>query len=240
MSTTLPSIVTEVKTALETLANPERLPFAAKVYPTNLKVLGLTVPDIQSVMKELKKETTHWPIEEKIDLAIAINEQGIFEMQHLALEYLGADKKVLRALRPAHFTHLMQDFDNWVSVDVMGMKVLGMSWSYEQVDLDYILSLTKSKSLWIRRLALSATVGLNLPARGGKGDEKQTLAVCERLVHDTEEMVVKALSWALRELVKHKPDAVAEFIAKHEDHLAKRVLREVRQTLARPVKNKKA
>ena len=93
MSTAPHALVAEVKNALQTLANPTRLAFAAKVYPTQLQVLGLTVPDIQSVVKELKKETAAWPMEDKIALAIEINEQGIFEMQHLALEYLGADKR---------------------------------------------------------------------------------------------------------------------------------------------------
>jgi 3-methyladenine DNA glycosylase AlkD len=45
-------------------------------------------------------------------------------------------------------------------------------------------------------------------------------------------MVVKAMSWALRELVVHDPDAVREFLAEHEDVLAGRVKREVGNKLA--------
>jgi 3-methyladenine DNA glycosylase AlkD len=49
-------------------------------------------------------------------------------------------------------------------------------------------------------------------------------------------MVVKAMSWALRELVVHNPDAVREFLSEHEDTLAGRVKREVGNKLATGLK----
>jgi 3-methyladenine DNA glycosylase AlkD len=57
------------------------------------------------------------------------------------------------------------------------------------------------------------------------------------LVNDTEDMVVKALSWALRALVVHDPDAVRGFLGEHEDVLAARVKREVRNKLTTGLKN---
>jgi 3-methyladenine DNA glycosylase AlkD len=50
-------------------------------------------------------------------------------------------------------------------------------------------------------------------------------------------MVVKALSWALRELVVHDPAAVEAFLAQHEAVLAARVEREVRNKLETGLKN---
>ena len=44
-------------------------------------------------------------------------------------------------------------------------------------------------------------------------------------------MVVKALSWALRELVPHDPEAVRRFLAAYEERLAARVKQEVRSKL---------
>ena len=57
------------------------------------------------------------------------------------------------------------------------------------------------------------------------------------LVGDYDDMVVKAMSWALRELVVHDADAVAEFLSEHEDVLAARVKREVRNKLTTGLKN---
>jgi 3-methyladenine DNA glycosylase AlkD len=50
-------------------------------------------------------------------------------------------------------------------------------------------------------------------------------------------MVVKALSWALRELVVHDPGAVRAFLQEHEAVLAARVKHEVRNKLTTGLKN---
>jgi 3-methyladenine DNA glycosylase AlkD len=44
---------------------------------------------------------------------------------------------------------------------------------------------------------------------------------------DRDEMVVKAMSWALRSLARQDPKAVKAFVAKHGEELAPRVKREV-------------
>ena len=52
-------------------------------------------------------------------------------------------------------------------------------------------------------------------------------------------MVVKAMSWALRELIPHDADAVQNFLLYYEDVLAARVKREVNNKLTTGVKNPK-
>jgi 3-methyladenine DNA glycosylase AlkD len=72
-----------------------------------------------------------------------------------------------------------------------------------------------------------STVAFNVRSHGGKGDAPRTLSICQLLVADHEDMVVKALSWALRELVYFDPKAVEGFLQEHESALAGRVKREV-------------
>jgi 3-methyladenine DNA glycosylase AlkD len=74
-------------------------------------------------------------------------------------------------------------------------------------------------------------VPLNLRSRGGTGDTGRTLDICRQLVADGDDMVVKALSWALRELVVWNPEAVRRFLDTHHEVLAARVRREVRSKL---------
>ena len=85
--------------------------------------------------------------------------------------------------------------------------------------------------------ALVATVPLNVKSQGGRGDIARTLGVCERMLDDRDDMVIKAMSWALRELVVHDPHAVAAFLATHDARLASRVKREVRNKLTTGLKN---
>jgi 3-methyladenine DNA glycosylase AlkD len=100
-----------------------------------------------------------------------------------------------------------------------------------------IQSWARSKDRWWRRAALVSTVPLNNKTRGGQGDAARTLAICAMLVEDRDDMVVKALSWALRELVKHDPKSVRAFMAEHKDTLAPRVRRELRNKLTTGLKN---
>ena len=89
------------------------------------------------------------------------------------------------------------------------------------------------------RLALASVVALNVPARGGVGDPARTLAICEMLAADRDDMVVKALSWALRSLVGHEPSLVRNFLTRHEDVLAARVRREVKAKLETGLKSRR-
>jgi 3-methyladenine DNA glycosylase AlkD len=52
-------------------------------------------------------------------------------------------------------------------------------------------------------------------------------------------MVVKALSWALRELAKRDPGAVRKYVAARKDVLPALVLREVQNKLTTGLKNPK-
>ncbi|MBD3205665.1 hypothetical protein GF319_04870 [Candidatus Bathyarchaeota archaeon] len=62
-------------------------------------------------------------------------------------------------------------------------------------------------------------------SHGGYGDTVRTIAIYPILVDDHEDMVVKALSRALRELVIHDPGAVRHFLEEYDNRLAARVSR---------------
>ena len=57
------------------------------------------------------------------------------------------------------------------------------------------------------------------------------------LAGDRDDMVVKALSWALRELAKRDPKAAGEFLESHKEVLAPRVMREAQNKLSTGLKN---
>jgi 3-methyladenine DNA glycosylase AlkD len=99
----------------------------------------------------------------------------------------------------------------------------------------------KSDDLWWRRTVLVATVVLNSRTRGGGytgGDPKRTLVIASMLIDDREDMVVKAMSWAIRALAAVDPVSARKFLADHDDRLAARVKREARTKLETGRKNK--
>jgi 3-methyladenine DNA glycosylase AlkD len=88
-----------------------------------------------------------------------------------------------------------------------------------------------------RRAALATTVALNTRSEWGRGDASRTLAIAEMLVNDRDDMVVKALSWALRALAEQDRAAVKAFVETNEDRMASRVRQEVCEKLVKVLKN---
>ena len=130
-----------------------------------------------------------------------------------------------------------QGIDSWWTVDAFARTLVGPVWLKGQVSNDLIQHWTHSDDLWWRRAVLVSTVALNLRSYGGQGDVERTFEICRLLVNDHEDMVVKAMSWALRELVVHDADAVDQFLNEYKGALAARVQREVRNKLRTGLKN---
>jgi 3-methyladenine DNA glycosylase AlkD len=128
---------------------------------------------------------------------------------------------------------------SWGDVDVFACLLAGPVWRARQVPDSLIHQWAQRSDRWWRRAALVCTVPLNVKAQGGLGDVSRTLAVCRLLVDDRDDMVVKALSWALRALAQREPEAVRLFLKAHNATLAPRVLREVSNKLRTGLKNPK-
>jgi 3-methyladenine DNA glycosylase AlkD len=126
---------------------------------------------------------------------------------------------------------------SWGSVDAFARLLAGPAWLAGQVPDALIHRWARSSDRWWRRAALVSTVALNVRSQGGTGDVARTVQVCRLLVADRDDMVVKAMSWALRELVIHDPGAVCTFLDRHREVLAARVKREVRNKLETGLKN---
>ncbi len=154
-----------------------------------------------------------------------------------AYELLTSHRVAFESLGAIEIEALGQGIDSWWAVDSFARILAGPAWLRGQISDAVITRWAHSDDLWWRRAALVSTVALNMRSQGGKGDVPRTLGVCQLLVADQEDMVVKALSWALRELVVHDPQAVEIFLQEHEPVLAARVKREVRNKLTTGLKN---
>ena len=170
-----------------------------------------------------------------LDLARELLE--CYGQRWLAYELIQQHRAAFQSIGEVELEELGQGINSWGSVDSFARLLSGPAWLKGQVSDRLIHQWARSKDRWWRRAALVSTVALNVRSHGGKGDVPRTLAVCRLLVDDHDDMVVKAMSWALRELVVHDPNVVREFLSEYEDVLAARVKREVRNKLTTGLKN---
>jgi len=158
------------------------------------------------------------------------------ERRWLAYELIRNHDAAFRSLSEDELEELGRGINSWESVDTFARTLAGPAWLNGQVTDRLIRKWARSEDLWWRRAALVSTVALNVRSHGGTGDVARTLDVCRLLVRNRQDMVVKAMSWALRELVVHDRSAVERFLTQHEAVLAARVKREVRNKLRTGVK----
>jgi 3-methyladenine DNA glycosylase AlkD len=194
--------------------------------------------DLRSVRKEFSKRIAELGGVEVIALAkTLIREHHI--PNFVAYELIQHHRGAAKALNARELDDLAQDLNSWWTVDAFACYLSGVAWREGQVGDKFIHGWARDRNVWIRRAAVVSTVPLNNKARGGTGDANRTIAVCELVVRDREDMIVKALSWALRELAKRGPVPVEEFVVKHAGELAARVRREVNTKLRTGLKNPK-
>lgn len=105
------------------------------------------------------------------------------------------------------------------------------------ITLDDIMEYKNYSSVWGQRLLIVATV---LPFRKGFGDIDRYLGVIASYKDRREKMIVKTVSWALREGSKSHPEKIRTFIHTYSDDLHRSILREVENKLDKGVKTVKA
>ena len=155
----------------------------------------------------------------------------------VAYELVFNHRAAMKSITPEEVTKLGGGMRHWGDVDAFACYIAGPAWRARRIRDALIRTWARSNDWCWRRAALVSTVPLNSRAQGGPGDTKRTLTICGMLVADRHDLVVKAMSWALRELAKRDPENVRLFLSRHGDELAARVVREVNNKLATGLKN---
>jgi 3-methyladenine DNA glycosylase AlkD len=212
---------------MELLPNPHLL---ASEMDTEIRHLpSQSTTDIRSIRRAYSQEITSASPEYVLEFA----RQLLFEhgQRWIAYEIIAGHMTAFHSLGAVELEELGQGIDSWWSVDAFARTLSGPAWLNGQIPDDLLFRWAHSTNPWWRRAALVSTVALNLRSKGGKGDVQRTLAVCMQLVNDHEDTVAKAMSWALRELIVHDPQAVSKFVDKYGEELPARVKREVKNKL---------
>lgn len=196
-----------------------------------------TTECIRTLRREFSKRLAKSAPRFAVDVALRLLDHHTIEHRFVAYELVCCHRAALASLGEKDLRQFGRGLGSWCSVDMFACYLAGPAWRERQVSDKFIHRWAHSKNRWRRRAALVSTVPLNSKARGGTGDTPRTLEVCASLVADRDDMVVKALSWALRELSKRDPIAVQRFLDEHQSVLAARVVREVRNKLSTGLKN---
>ena len=184
------------------------------------------VAEWRSRRRDWSNVVKSWPAADVITLALEVMDVEPWG-RFTAYELIACHPSGIDALTPATIERLGRGLTDWASVDTFACYVAGPAWREGRLPTRHVHTWLRSADRWQRRAGVVCTVALNVRARGGRGDSARALEVCRRVVADRDDMVVKAVSWALRSLVLWDAPAVSRFLGEHDGVLAARIKREV-------------
>ena len=167
-----------------------------------------------------------------IAIAEALEAVSPQEGKWLAYELIRHHKAAFAEVSPLVIERFVERAASWYAVDALGTILTGALWASGRLSDATVDAWSRSDGRWLRRSSLVATVGRNAV----KPDPERTFAICLRLADDRDDMVEKAVSWALRWLAQKDRGAVEAFLAEHGERFRPRVRREVGRKLATGLK----
>jgi 3-methyladenine DNA glycosylase AlkD len=189
---------------------------------------------VRTVRTEFSRRVAGKPPEFVKEFAASLLSEQRGQLRWVAYELVSYHKPTFEQLRTPDLQKFGEGIDNWASVDCFGLYLAGPTWAQGRVSDRTITGWARSEDRWWRRAALVSTVALS--RRGTARDVAKVTRVCRMLARDRDDMVVKAVSWALRELAKKHPQPARSFLEEHRPKLAARVIREVENKLATGLK----
>lgn len=210
---------------------------ADNIYAEIRKLAVQDVPNLRAIRQRYTQKLKDADSDFIIELAREIYNNCIHSW--IALELIMTHKDAISKIGEAELLEFGRGINSWGTVDAFAGFLAGPAWRQGQITDEVVHKWAHSDNRWWRRAALVCTIALNRKTFGGTGDIPRTLEVCKILVDDRDDMVVKAMSWALRELIVHDSDTVRKFLARYDNVLASRVKREVNNKLTTGLKTPK-
>jgi 3-methyladenine DNA glycosylase AlkD len=177
--------------------------------------LGLKVP----VQRTLAKQFLDLPSADVVTLLQSkIHEHRLTALLIWVLRYQKAEPQEQKAIYKLYLKH-RNFINNWDLVDLSAPNIVG-NWLLDN-DRAILYKLAQSKNLWDKRIAILATFEF---IRHGQADD--TFKIAEILLHDSHDLIHKAVGWMLREVGKRIGQATEEaFLTKHYRYMPRTMLR---------------
>lgn len=209
--------------ALESQRDPDKAAFFQRFfkcgpgqYGAGDQFLGLSVPQVRSVLAQYRT----LPLAECVALLQSpYNEARLLALLIWVAQYQRkrASESERQLVFEAYWAQRSR-VNNWNLVDASAPAIVGGHLLPRDRGLLY--ELAKSASLWDRRIAVLATFTFIRT-----GDFADTLQLCERLLHDHEDLMHKACGWMLREVGKRDEAVLRGFLDRHAGRMPRTMLR---------------
>ena len=201
----------EISKCLQKMGNKEDARFLQGFFKTGAGqygegdiFLGIRVP----VLRKLAKGYTALPLKEILPLLrSSYHEVRLFALILLVNAFAKGDETIQKKIYDLYVANIRY-INNWDLVDISASNIVGAFLMERSKKPLY--QLTKSKSLWERRIAVLATFYFIKNKQFA-----DALKIAGILLQDKEDLIHKAVGWMLREIGKRDIECAEAFLQKH-------------------------
>jgi 3-methyladenine DNA glycosylase AlkD len=219
--TKAPPMLKALRKELYGLANPADAKFLQGFFKTGPgqygegdKFLGLRVPALRSLARnyaELSRDDVLGM------LASPWHEERLLALVIMVDAYESGDAAERRLVHRDYLANTRY-INNWDLVDASAAGIVGAH--LEAGNIALLLRLARAKDLWERRIAIVATHCFIKRDQFGP-----TLIIAELLLHDSHDLIHKAVGWMLREVGKRDRKVLDGFLREHYHGMPRTMLR---------------
>lgn len=177
--------------------------------------LGISVPESRRIAKQFSDLPLPYigPL-----LCSRIHEERLIALLILVQRFYSGDlKEQGRVVR--FYLQYIRYVNNWDLVDLSADKILGAYLLHRPKKI-LMMTFAKSQLVWKRRIAIIATYYF---IKHGQFD--QALRIAEALLHDSHDLIQKAVGWMLREVGKRSLEVEDKFLDRHYHVMPRTMLR---------------
>jgi 3-methyladenine DNA glycosylase AlkD len=180
------------------------------------KFLGIKVPDLRKLVKEIKDIN----LENILELLQSpYNEYRLLALFFLVDKYQQGDIAVKKEVYNFYIKNIIF-VNNWNLVDSSAHLILGAHVYYKLASEDIINKFSISNNLWRKRIAMVATWYFIR-----KNKFELALTISKKLLSDNHDLIHKAVGWMLREVGKKDKNTLINFLDQNVIYMPRTALR---------------
>jgi len=184
-------------------------------YAEHDQFIGVSVPELRKIAKDFKRL--------QIDdvqrlLKSSVNEERLLALFVLIDQYHHQAALAEKETLYRFYLQKLKYVNNWNLVDASAHLIIGAH--LFSTDKSMLLTLAKSQIMWERRIAMVATLYFIR-----NNQLEWTFKIAKVLLHDTHDLIHKAVGWMLREAGKRDERQLIAFLNIHARAMPRTMLR---------------
>jgi 3-methyladenine DNA glycosylase AlkD len=208
-SVTVRGLTAQIEEDLQQAGDPLRAEKEKAYLKSDLKHLGVRVPEIRRVVKRSIASLDR-DLAATLELAETLWDRPIHESRMAAVDVLMARAELLDPSDLRLVESFIRSSKTWALVDPLATSVTGPVVQNHPPAAAILDRWSEDDDFWIRRAAMLA---LLKPLRSGAGDFERFARYADAMLEEREFFIRKAIGWVLRETSKQDPEIVYEWLS---------------------------